>query len=70
MASGLVELYWRIVHLEEKLEGVEDEVKAFRKEFGQSQRGMSRGEKLALASVAVTIIMAIIATIALVQTAP
>lgn len=49
---------------------IKQEIKSLRREFTASRAGMTRAEKIALSGVGVTIVMAIIAAIALVQTAP
>lgn len=54
----------------EDIAEIKNEVRQLRIDFNKRGEGMTRGEKIALSGVGVTLIMAIVAAIALVQQAP
>jgi hypothetical protein len=54
----------------EDIAEIKRSVQALRNDWHESRHGMARGEKIALAGVSITVVMAIIAAIALIQTAP
>jgi hypothetical protein len=56
--------------LENDVTEIKDELKGFREDFNARGAGMTRAEKIALGGLTTTVVMAIIAAVALITTAP
>lgn len=68
--SRVVALERDYLHVREDVAEIKADVKGMRRDFNARGAGMTRPEKIALASAGAAVIGAIIAAVALIQTAP